>query len=97
MELKQHAAEREVFMNQTKQQLLHYITEVSFALNDVILFLDTHPDDKEALAYYHKYHKQRMQALNEYESCYGPLLNYNVISENRWTWIDSPWPWEGVC
>lgn len=84
-------------MNQNKQSLLQFINEVSFALDDLVLFLDTHPDDKEALSCYHKYKKQRKQAVTEYEQCYGPLQNSGVNSENCWTWVESPWPWEGVC
>ncbi len=76
--------------------LMKYINEVSFALNDVTLYLDTHPDDTKALEYYHKYKEQRHQAVKEYEQCYGPLLNYDVNCSERWTWVDGPWPWEGV-
>lgn len=82
-------------MNRGKQNLLHYITEVSFVLVDVALFLDTHPDDKAAMAYYDKYKRERMEAVKEYENMYGPLTNYSVNSP-EWSWIDDPWPWEGV-
>ena len=33
----------------SRQELLQWINAVSFAVNDVTLFLDTHPDDAEAL------------------------------------------------
>lgn len=37
-------------MNQTdKKKLLRYIQEVSFAIDDVVLYLDTHPYDEEAI------------------------------------------------
>ena len=40
-------------MNQTdKKKLLRYIQEVAFAIDDVVLYLDTHPYDEEALKYY---------------------------------------------
>ena len=86
-----------VCVNRAGNELLKFITEVSFALNDVTLYLDTHPDDCEALKYYEKYKKQRHQAVCEYEKCYGPLLAYNVNSDNKWSWICTPWPWEGEC
>ena len=42
-------------MNQTdKKKLLRYIQEVSFAIDDVVLYLDTHPYDEEALEDYKK-------------------------------------------
>lgn len=83
-------------MGRAGNNLRNYIDEVSFALNDVTLYLDTHPNDIEALEYYQRYKKQREQAVSEYEKCYGPLCAYNVNSDNRWTWVDGAWPWEGV-
>jgi spore coat protein JB len=77
-------------------KLLKFIYEVSFALDDCVLYLDTHPYDQAALDYYEKYKKLRKQAVKEYTQCYGPLTNEDVTVENYWTWIKGPWPWEGV-
>lgn len=78
-------------MNQ--QQLLMYITQVSFALTDVNLYLDTHPCDQEAMAYYQEVRKLREEALDKYQCQFGPLLNDGNNSEN-WEWVNSPWPWQ---
>ena len=56
-----------------RKDLLQWINVVSFAVNDVQLFLDTHPTDTNALAYFHEYSKLRNQALKEYSKYYGPL------------------------
>lgn len=80
-----------------KEKLLQYITEVSFALNDVVLFLDTHPEDTEALKYYHNYRCMRDEAMDQYSKHFGPLLNTDVVSENKWIWVCGKWPWEGGC
>ena len=37
---------------QSREKLLHYIDMVSFAVDDVLLYLDTHPCDQDALAYF---------------------------------------------
>ena len=42
-----------------RKDLLCWINIVSFAVDDVKLFLDTHPEDSEALAYFHEYSKLR--------------------------------------
>ena len=39
----------------SRKELLNHINTVSFAVDDIQLYLDTHPDDEEALAYFHKY------------------------------------------
>ena len=79
-----------------KQQLLNFIDEVSFAVLDAGLYLDTHPTDVAALEYYKKYQNLRERALEEYQNNYGPLQVDGVKnSDCRWTWVDDPWPWEG--
>jgi spore coat protein JB len=82
-------------MEKEREKLLQYISEVSFALDDCILFLDTHPNNEEALEYYHKYNEMRNEAREEYENCFGPLTNRGVVSDNMWTWVAEKWPWEG--
>ncbi len=81
-------------MNKEQKQLLKYISQVSFALTDTTLFLDTHPCDQDALDYYQMVRKQRLEALKEYNKKYGPLLIDQVECDKYWTWTDSPWPWE---
>lgn len=49
----------------SRKELLNHINTVSFAVDDIQLYLDTHPDDEEALAYFHKYKEQRVKALKE--------------------------------
>ena len=50
----------------SKKELLDWINVVSFAVDDVKLFLDTHPYDEEALQYFDEFKKQRVQAMKEY-------------------------------
>lgn len=56
-----------------KKELLEWINIVSFAVDDVKLFLDTHPNCTEALEFFDEFKKQRVQALKEYAKYYGPL------------------------
>lgn len=39
-------------MNETARTLMQRIYEASFAVDDIVLYLDTHPDDMNALNYY---------------------------------------------
>ena len=51
-------------MNQmNRQQLFNLINTVSFAVDDLLLFLDTHPDDVEAIKAFHHYSDIRRNAL----------------------------------
>ncbi len=80
-----------------KKQLFDFITEVSFALDDISLYLDTHPDCPKALAVYCKYKEMRAQAVKDYINNYGPLNRYQVNDENYFDWVNEPWPWEKEC
>ena len=51
-------------MNQS--QLLHWIDMVSFAVVEITEYLDTHPDDEEALKYFNHYADLRRTALRAY-------------------------------
>ena len=82
-----------------RRELFDYINQVSFAVDDVKLFLDTHPENQEALEFFKKYQIERNEALKEYARAYGPLT-IDTASEDcdRWNWINEPWPWqEGGC
>lgn len=55
----------------SRQELLQWINAVSFAVNDVTLFLDTHPDDAEALEYFEEFRTQRTRALRNIPEIMG--------------------------
>lgn len=79
-----------------RAQLLNEINEISFAVNDVTLFLDTHPEDREALAYFHDTKQKRKALMQEFEKEFEPLT-IDCISPDgdHWSWTDGPTPWEG--
>lgn len=80
-----------------QKQLLDVIYAASFALNDIVLYLDTHPTEQPALEYYEYYKNLRREALQEYSELYGPLLADQVKMGDNWNWVKTPWPWEGEC
>ncbi len=82
-----------------RADLLNRINIVSFAVDDVKLFLDTHPHCQEALEYFEEYKCLRNNALKEYAKYYGPLtIDTTDSASNCWNWINEPWPWQrGGC
>lgn len=73
---------------------LKYVRQYSFAVLEAQLFLDSHPDCKEALAYYNKYKKLYDEAKTDYEKNYGPLTVLSSANDESWQWVNAPWPWE---
>lgn len=83
----------------SQAELFSMINQVSFAVNDMTLYLDTHPDDDDAMAYFCENIALRKELLKEYAARFGPLT-LDSDSENCrqcWDWVMQPWPWEGVC
>lgn len=81
----------------TRRQMLDWVNMVSFAVLDAQLYLDTHPEDQEALSYFREYNRLRQQAVRDFTALYGPLTanGCGSGSQNSWEWIQQPWPWEG--
>lgn len=77
------------------RQLMNMINQASFAMDDVLLYLDTHPCDQAALNYYHYVTNLRKNAMAAYQASCGPLMAEHVDSGNYWTWVKGKWPWEG--
>lgn len=80
-----------------QQQLLTRINHLSFAVVELLLFLDTHPNDcEEAKKDYFKFSCARKEAMEEYARLYGPLTMDYIMEneENCWKWVFQPWPWE---
>jgi len=73
--------------------LFDEIAQLSFALDEIRLFLDTHPDNRDALELYGKYGAKRRESVEKYTKAFGPIDAYNVNTENGWSWIDEPMPW----
>lgn len=74
--------------------LLQKVYETGFALDEVTLYLDTHPSDSQAMEYYQYAKRVNQEAVAAYEKVYGPLM-INHVAGDSWTWVNNPWPWEG--
>lgn len=75
--------------------LMEQLQSVDFVLVDLTLYLDTHPNDLEAINQFNHYAKERKKLKKAVESIYGPLQQYgNSYSAYPWNWNDSPWPWQ---
>lgn len=77
-----------------RMMLLKKLNAYAFAAYDWNLYLDTHPQDKDAIVMFHKMAHKANMLKQEYESKYGPLTAEASQDMERWNWLDSPWPWE---
>ncbi|GHV25015.1 spore coat protein CotJB [Clostridia bacterium] len=76
-----------------REKMMRRIASTDFAITELHLFLDTHPeadDMRQKLNYY----KEKSETLKqEFEEKYGSLTKNQDI-DNNWTWISDPWPWD---
>ena len=76
--------------NELKKQIQSYC----FAAHDILLYLDTHPEDKKAFALFRSLTKKAEEFKDEYHKKYGPLNAVAAADYTEFNWIDGPWPWE---
>ena len=74
--------------------LLKKIQSYRFAAYDMLLYLDTHPDDKKAFMLFKELVAKAQQLVNEYQEKVGPLTAFAAAADNSFSWLNSPWPWE---
>ena len=75
-----------------RQEMIDQIKSLDFAIIELGLYLDTHPDDQRALCMHREYCKQAKDLKDKYQKMYGPLTIFYPC--NKWRWLEQPWPWE---
>ncbi len=80
----------------THDKLLRTLSSVQFALWELHLYLNTHPNDMTALGMHEKYTCRLNELTAEYEECFGPL---SPKTGEGIEWLKNPWPWDngGDC
>ncbi len=78
----------------SRNELMRCIQQYDFALYDLMLYLDTHPDCRKAAALFDDYREKREKAVGEYVSRFGALCALQTDTAKRWSWGAGPYPWE---
>ena len=81
------------FENLNRKELIKKIMEYKFAINDMALFLDTHPCNEKALRKHNEYVEKYKKYKEQYENEYGPL-SIDTETDTWEKWVYETWPWE---
>lgn len=77
------------------------LMEVGFAVNDLTLYLDTHPACKKGLALFRQLSEERLKLLADFAENFYPLTQLSLVTgntdQNEYGWAEGPMPWEGAC
>jgi len=76
-----------------RDKLLCRVRVTLFQLKEAELFLDTHPDSSDAVAYYQRVRREAGEAIAAYEEAVGPLSAAHGVKDGKWVWDECPWPW----
>lgn len=79
-----------------RMKLRRKLYELDFAIYELILFLDSHPESARALGLMREYREKRDAVMAEYRKKFGDLIitANDAPAEENWKWIDGPWPWD---
>lgn len=82
-------------INQTEQPVTPKteLQTLAFMVQELALYLDTHPQDAQALDLYRQYQKLLHQGMMTYNE-QRPLTHSLPTDGDRYHWLDDPWPWE---
>lgn len=67
---------------------------LDFAVDELGLYLTTHPNDQEVLDLYWSYIKLANEGRQKYQKLYGPLFQTDMPEDGSFAWLKDPWPWD---
>jgi len=77
----------------SRDEMLRKLSALDFYIIDLHLYLNTHPDDKEAIMKYNAVVKEAQTLRQEFQEQYG-MLTAGSVTKYPWQWIENPWPWQ---
>lgn len=73
---------------------MNELQALSFAIQELALYLDTHSDDTDALKLYKEYQDVYSKCRMQWTDRYGPLDHETRSPSAPYQWLKDPWPWE---
>ncbi|GGL46951.1 spore coat protein CotJB [Sporolactobacillus putidus] len=74
---------------------LQALQAIDFTLVELTLYLDTHPNDLDALRQFNSTAQKSEELRISFEKKYGPLRQFgHSYSSYPWQWSKPPWPWQ---
>lgn len=76
-----------------RERLLRRISTIDFAIVELHLYMDTHPNAINVNNKLNEYERKSKELRHQYEENYGPITPRNNEPSN-WEWVSNPWPWD---
>ena len=78
-----------------RESMLLNLMAYSFAINDLNLYLDLHPDDLTTYELFKCYAKELDDLELDFAKKYGPMCVTQTQGAN-FDWVKNPWPWDNM-
>lgn len=77
-----------------RERLLRDVQAKSFLAHDILLYLDTHPEDRRAFEVYQRALEDRREAMAAYEQQVRALQTDSQRCRSDFDWVDGDYPWQ---
>lgn len=82
-----------------REKMQTELSAISFAINDLTLYLDTHPNCEKGITLIRELLERRMNLLADFANRFYPLTQISMITGDTdsccYGWGEGPAPWEG--
>ena len=78
-----------------QEKKMYEVMKYAFAIVDLNLYLDLHPEDEDAYHLFQRYVEEEKKARKEYNEMYGPVEVTNA-KYRTYEWDKNPWPWDNL-
>lgn len=76
-------------------EMLEELQTVDFVIVELSLYLNTHPDDYEAIKQYNTFVKRSKKLKREFEKQFGSLTSFGYsYAKYPFDYKEAPWPWQ---
>lgn len=76
-----------------EQTPMHELQALEFVIQELSLYLDTHPGDQEAFSLFCQYTALEQTARADYAAKYGPLYKEDTAMCDSYLWNRQQFPW----
>ena len=94
-EYKDYKPSRLIPNNEQAEMLLN-INQISFMNQDIRLYLDINPNDRDMINKYNENIVKLNELIKMYENKYGPILCTSKCNSEYFSWGQLNFPWEEV-
>ncbi|MGI5891820.1 MAG: spore coat protein CotJB [Bacillota bacterium] len=77
-----------------REMLMKRLNELDFAIVEMTMYLDNHPNDRAALSRMQSIVQEQAKVYKEYTEKFGPIKSRDLQPGQGWLWAEENFPWD---